>query len=309
MNNEQNPQDVKEFVRDRYAGIAARDKESSAGSGGCCGPTTKDVNDALAGKLGYDQDVLDALPEGANLGLSCGNPTAQAALKPGEVVLDLGSGAGFDCFIAGRNVGAEGRVIGVDMTPEMIAKARRGLPRYQELTGLNNIEFRLGEIEHLPVADNAVDVVISNCVLNLSAEKSRVWAEIGRVLKPGGRVAISDVALLKPVPEEVKAHLGALASCFSGAAPVEEYRRQVEAAGLGEIAIEPKLELSDLWESYNDPIVEEIRKFFPEGAKLTEYAASVNVTAVKPCCAPKANPAEGPGVAAGEVKVSGGCCS
>jgi ubiquinone/menaquinone biosynthesis C-methylase UbiE len=309
MSHEQNPQDVKEFVRERYAGIAVKN-DAAPGSGGCCGPTTKDVNDALAGKLGYEGEDLSALPEGANLGLSCGNPTAHAALEPGDVVLDLGSGAGFDCFIAGRKVAAEGRVIGVDMTPEMIAKARRGLPRYQELTGLNNIEFRLGEIEHLPVGDNSVDVVISNCVLNLSAEKPRVWAEIGRVLKPGGRVAISDVALLKPIPDEVKGHLGALSSCFAGAAPVEEYRRQVEAAGLGEIAIEPKLELSDLWENYNDPVVEEIRKYFPEGAKLTEYAASVNVTALKPGGPVSASiPVEEPAVAAAGMKSSGGCCS
>lgn len=309
MNDEQRTQNVKEFVRERYAGVAVRNDGAASGSG-CCGPSTRDVNDALAEKLGYADEELASLPDGANLGLSCGNPTAHAALGSGDVVLDLGSGAGFDCFIAGRKVGAEGRVIGVDMTPEMLSKARRGLAKYRELSGLDNVEFRLGEIEHLPLGDASIDVVISNCVLNLSADKPRVWQEIGRVLKPGGRVAISDVALLQPIPEAVKGHLGALASCFSGAIEVEEYRAQVEAAGLDRIAIEPKPELADLWESYSDPVVEEIRKYFPEGARLTDYAASVNVTAVKPGGnASKTIPVEGPAVTAAGMKASGGCCS
>jgi SAM-dependent methyltransferase len=292
MSTKIDTQDVKEFVRERYASVAvANDKDP--GSGGCCGTAKKGVNDAFAEKLGYAGDELAAIPEGANLGLSCGNPTAHASLKEGDVVLDLGSGGGFDCFIAGRKVGATGRVIGVDMTPEMIAKACRGLPRYQELSGLSNVEFRLGEIEHLPVPDASVDVVISNCVLNLSADKPAVWREIGRVLKPGGRVAISDVALLKPIPEAVRGHLGALASCFSGAIEIGEYRSQVDAAGLGQVTIEPKPGLSDVWECYSDPVVDEIRKHFPEGAKLSSYAASVNVSAVK----------------TGAAKSSGGCCA
>lgn len=307
MNTEERTQEVKDFVRKQYAGVAVRADKSTEG-GGCCGPSSKGINDAIAGKLGYDDETLSSLPEGANLGLSCGNPTGHADLKPGDVVLDLGSGGGFDCFIAGRKVGATGRVIGVDMTPEMLSKARRGLPKYRELSGFDNVEFRLGEIEHLPVEDDSVDVVISNCVLNLSADKPQVWREIGRVLKPGGRVAISDVALLQPIPEPVKQHMGALASCFSGAIPVEEYRAQVKAAGLGQVSIEPKVELSDLWESYSDPIVEEIRQYFPDGAKLTDYAASVDVSARKPGGQTSDSPIPVGAPAAGEINSGGGCC-
>jgi arsenite methyltransferase len=295
MNSESKTQEVKEFVRSRYAQVAT----AGAAAGGCCGPSGQNVNDAFAEKLGYHGEELASIPEGANLGLSCGNPVALAGLRPGDVVLDLGSGGGFDCFVAGRKVGAEGRVIGVDMTPEMLSRARAGLPRYRELSGFDNVEFRLGEIEHLPVADASVDVVISNCVLNLSAEKPRVWREIARVLKPGGRVAISDVALLQEIPDAVKSHLGALSSCFAGAAHVDDYRRQVETAGLTGIDITPKEGVVDLWESYSDPIIEEIRPYFPEGAKLGEYAASVSVSATKPGAAQSVDrPAPRPGTAA-----------
>lgn len=309
MEDKIDAQDVKDFVRSRYAG-AALAGDARPGAGGCCGPEKRDVNDAFAEKLGYAEDELSAIPEGANLGLSCGNPTAHASLSDGDIVLDLGSGAGFDCFVAGRKVGASGRVIGVDMTPEMLSKARRSLARYSQLSGLNNVEFRLGEIEHLPLADASVDVVISNCVLNLSADKPPVWKEIGRVLKPGGRVAISDVALLQPIPEAVRGHLGALASCFAGAVEIAEYRRQVEAAGLSAVAIEPKAELSDLWENYSDPVVDEIRKHFPEGTRLSSYAASVDVSAVKPGGTSNPSiPVSGPGLTAAGMKLRGGCCS
>ena len=157
------------------------------------------------------------MPDGANLGLSCGNPAALAALKSGEVVLDLGSGGGFDVFIAGRKVGASGRAIGVDMTAEMISRARGNAASYREQTGLDNVEFRLGEIEHLPVADYSVDVIISNCVINLSPDKPQVWREIGRVLKPGGRVAVSDIALLKPLPPEIVKMVEAMVGCIAEA--------------------------------------------------------------------------------------------
>ena len=174
------------------------------------------------------------------MGLSCGNPAALAALKPGEVVLDLGSGGGFDVFIAGRKVGATGRAIGVDMTPEMLAKARRNIAGYRKETGLDNVEFRLGEIEHLPVADNSVDVIISNCVINLSPDKPQVWREMARVLKPGGRVAVSDMALLKPLPPEVRKMVEALVGCVAGAVLVSETGRMASEAGLTGIDLKVK---------------------------------------------------------------------
>ncbi|MEM7621720.1 MAG: arsenite methyltransferase, partial [Planctomycetota bacterium] len=191
--------------------------------GGCCGPTTL-TPDQVALAVGYAGDDLTVIPHGANMGLSCGNPTALASLRPGEVVLDLGSGGGFDCFIAGPKVGGEGRVIGVDMTPEMLSKARHNIDSYREQSGLDNVEFRLGEIEHLPVADRSIDVVISNCVINLSPDKRRVWREIARVLKPGGRVAVSDLALLKPLPAGVLDDLEALVGCVAGADLVDDVR-------------------------------------------------------------------------------------
>src|SRR5664279_4472605 len=193
---------VRAAVRSGYGQIAQ--KETSCCSGvSCCGSDAEDST-KLASYVGYSSEELAALPEGANMGLSCGNPNALASLKPGEVVLDLGSGGGFDVFIAARTIGARGRAIGVDMTPEMLAKARKNIAAYRERSGLDNVEFRLGEIEHLPLADKSVDVVISNCVINLSPDKGQVWREIARVLKPGGRVAVSDLALFKPLPLEVK---------------------------------------------------------------------------------------------------------
>ncbi|MEL7473344.1 MAG: arsenite methyltransferase, partial [Planctomycetota bacterium] len=203
-------------VRPASVGMAETADPGCCGGGGCCGPTTlTPAQVALA--VGYADEDLTVLPEGSNMGLSCGNPTALASLEPGETVLDLGSGGGFDCFIAGPKVGADGRVIGVDMTPEMLTKARGNLAGYREQSRLDNVEFRLGEIEHLPVADESVDVVISNCVINLSTDKRRVWREIARVLKPGGRVALSDLALLKPLPQSVRDDLEALVGCIAGA--------------------------------------------------------------------------------------------
>ncbi|MCX5757839.1 MAG: arsenite methyltransferase, partial [Candidatus Hydrogenedentes bacterium] len=195
---EASPETIREQVRERYGAIAAKPGGSCCSTAkSCCGSGSPD---ALASTLGYAEGDLAAIPQGANLGLSCGNPTALASLSPGEVLLDLGSGAGFDAFLAGPKVGSTGRVIGVDMTPDMITRARRNLETYTKRTGLDNIEFRLGEIEHLPVSDAMIDVIISNCVINLSPDKPQVWRDMFRVLKPGGRVAVSDLALVQALP-------------------------------------------------------------------------------------------------------------
>lgn len=251
---------------------------SSPAGGGCCGPATF-TPEELATAIGYSQDELSVAPEGANMGLSCGNPTALASLKPGEVVLDLGSGGGFDCFIAGPKVGATGRVIGVDMTPDMITKARRNIDGYAKQTGLSNVEFRLGEIEHLPVADASVDVVISNCVLNLSPDKSQVWREIARVLKPGGRVAVSDLALLRPLPEAVRADVEMLIGCVAGAVLVDETRAQMQAAGLIDITLTPKAGYIDAMADWQDPLYRKIIESLPAGQRASDYITSLDMSA------------------------------
>jgi SAM-dependent methyltransferase len=241
----------------------------------------------LAKRIGYGAGDLAVLPEGANMGLSCGNPNALAALKPGEVVLDLGSGGGFDVFIAAARVGASGRVIGVDMTPEMLAKARKNTTSYRERSGLNNVEFRLGEIEHLPVADNSVDVVISNCVINLSPDKPQVWREIARVLKPGGRVAVSDLALLKPLPPAVAESVEALIGCVAGAVLASETERMAGDAGLEEIKLNNKSAYIDGMADWQDPLYQKITGHLPAGAKPSDYITSLAITARKPapgCC-------------------------
>ena len=290
---------VRGQVREGYARIAATGAWSSfsgssfsgssltesAGSccagGGCCGPATF-TPEQLAQAIGYSAGELEVVPEGSNMGLSCGNPTAIAALRPGETVLDLGAGGGFDCFIAGSKVGATGRVIGVDMTPAMISKARANIAGYSVQTGLSNVEFRLGEIEHLPVADNTVDAVISNCVINLSPSKKHVWQEIARVLKPGGRVAVSDLALLRPLPDAVRADLEALVGCVAGAVLVEEMRALAEAAGLVEVRLQSKSEYIDAMTSWEDPLYQRIVAALPNGSRVSEFVTSLDVTAVKP---------------------------
>jgi ubiquinone/menaquinone biosynthesis C-methylase UbiE len=215
------------------------------------------------------------------MGLSCGNPNALASLKPGEVVLDLGSGGGFDVFIAARNVGAAGRAIGVDMTPEMLVKARKNIAGYRKRSGLDNVEFRLGEIEHLPVADNSVDVVISNCVINLSPDKPQVWREIARVLKPGGRVAVSDLALLKPLPAEVLSMVEALVGCVAGAVLVSETERMAREAPLADIRLNPKKDYVKAMTDWNDPLYKKIVEHLPAGAGPGDYITSLEVTARK----------------------------
>jgi arsenite methyltransferase len=269
------------MVREGYGKIAGN-------GGSCCGPaptccgSSPGASEDLTKHIGYSAEELAALPEGANLGLSCGNPNALAALQPGEVVLDLGAGGGFDVFIAGRKVGSTGRAIGVDMTPEMLAKARRNIAVYRERTGLDNVEFRLGEIEHLPVADNSVDVVISNCVINLSPDKPQVWREIARVLKPGGRVAVSDLALLKPLPAEVLKMVEALVGCVAGAVLVSETERMGRDAGLTDVRLNPKAGYVDVLMQGQDPLYLKIAAQLPAATKPGDYVTSLEITARKP---------------------------
>ncbi len=274
---------IRETVRRGYGEIAREEGQSCCGPSSCCGSAgAPDASASLARAIGYGDDDLAGLPEGANMGLSCGNPIALASLSPGEVVLDLGSGGGFDVFIAGRRVGPTGRAIGVDMTPDMISKARRNLVAYREQSGLDNVEFRLGEIEHLPVADGSVDVVISNCVINLSPDKPQVWREIARVMKPGGRVAVSDLALLQPLPPAIASMVEALIGCVAGAVLVQETERMAREAGLDDIVLERHDDYTDSMTDWNDPLYARIVKELPDGVKVSDYLTSLNVSARKP---------------------------
>ena len=237
---------IRRSVRERYGSIAEQEPAGGCGCGpACCTPAAANSS-AISRQLGYSPEDLAAVPQGANLGLGCGNPHALAALRPGQTVLDLGSGAGFDAFLAARAVGPEGRVIGVDMTPEMIGKARSNAVA----DGYRNVEFRLGEIEHLPVADASVDAILSNCVINLSPDKAQVFREAFRVLKPGGHVSISDIVALRPVPDDLKADFAAYTGCVAGAATVEELRAMLVAARFAEVRIdihEASREFIDGW--------------------------------------------------------------
>ncbi len=264
---------VREAVRSRYADIA----EAGAGpASSCCGPDLSCCGPLPSGavadeldmsrRIGYTEEELAAAPEGANLGLGCGNPQAIAALKPGEAVLDLGAGAGFDCFLAARAVGPDGLVIGVDMTPEMVSRARENARK----AGYENVDFRLGEIEHLPVADETVDVIISNCVINLSPDKPAVFREAFRVLKPGGRLAVSDVVATADLPAEWWDDMRLLSSCISGAATVDEVEAMLAAAGFVDIEIRAKEESREF-----------IREWEP-GKRLEDYILSASIRAVKP---------------------------
>ena len=235
---------LKEMVRARYGSIVA-----TSGPAECCGPTCSCCGDAApatpadkARQMGYSEAELAAVPEGANLGLGCGNPQAIAALRPGEVVVDLGSGAGLDCFLAAQQVGATGRVIGVDMTHEMLKQARVNAARI----GAANVEFRLGELEHLPVADNTADAILSNCVINLVPDKEQVFREAFRVLKPGGRLAISDVVNTAPLTAELQTDTALLCGCIAGAAPVERLQTWLTQAGFVDVRITPKPESREL---------------------------------------------------------------
>jgi SAM-dependent methyltransferase len=259
MATRNDPQDVHEAVRDRYAKIARAG--APLPEAGCCGPTPE----ALARRVGYASEAIAAAPEGANLGLGCGAPLEFAALRPGETVLDLGSGAGFDAFLAAREVGDAGRVIGVDMTPEMIERARRNADTVRAA----NTEFRPGRIEALPVDDASVDVVISNCVINLVPDKAAVYREVARVLRPGGRIVVSDVVLDDPLPPVVAESVAALTGCVAGAALRDDYLATVAAAGLVDVEV--------VKESGFGELVEDV---VPADLRARAEAAGVDVRAV-----------------------------
>lgn len=258
-----------DLIRDAYARVARADEEGAAcgPASSCCGVADDEaINTLIATRLGYSDADLVRVPSGADMGLGCGNPKALAALKPGEVVVDLGAGGGFDCFLAAHEVGESGRVIGVDMTPDMLAKARANAER----GGFANVGFRLGEIEHLPVADATADVILSNCVINLSADKPRVFREACRILKPGGRLAISDVVASAPLPPELRADTGLVAGCMGNAALIEDLEGMIREAGFVRISIQPK-----------DESREFIRDWAP-GRGLDDYVVSATIEAVKP---------------------------
>ncbi len=258
-----NKDQVRQHVRERYAGIAKSGGSCGCGSG-CCQPDAL-LNPDASVQIGYSEEDLAAVPEGANLGLGCGNPQAIAALQPGATVVDLGCGGGFDCFLAAFQVGPKGRAIGVDMTPEMIHKARENAAKGK----VRNVDFRLGEIEHLPVADGTADVILSNCVINLSPDKPQVYAEAARVLKPGGRLAISDVVAVAPIPARIKKKLEAHSGCIAGAASVMETKRMLKNAGFSQIRIRVK-EQSKIF----------IKDWFP-GSGAEKFVRSATIEAVK----------------------------
>jgi arsenite methyltransferase len=243
----------------------AAQKEAS-----CCGEEDFSIEKMAAymGKLGYSKEDLNSVPDGANMMLGCGNPVALASVKPGETVVDLGSGGGFDCFLAAKEVGETGRVIGVDMTSDMITKARRNVEKIQT----KNVEFRLGEIEHLPIADNTADIIMSNCVINLSPDKMSVFLDAYRVLKPGGRLAISDVVATAPLPDDIKNNLALLSACIGGAATIEDTEKMLRSAGFEEISVTP-----------NDKSREIIREWDPgKSRKAVDYIVSAYIEARKP---------------------------
>ncbi len=271
------PDKVKEVVKSRYAKVALQNIPCCGPGQSCCGcPDAQ----ALSKKVGYDDTDINSVPEGANLGLGCGNPVALATLKAGDVVLDLGSGAGFDAFLAAAKVGSSGRVIGVDMTPEMIEKAKANAVK----AGYENVEFRPGEIENLPVADGEVDVIISNCVINLSPEKETVFKEAFRALKPGGRLMVSDIVLLKPLPETVRNSVEAYVGCIAGAVLKDAYLAAVTAAGFRDVTVVGE-DIYPVELAVTDPVTQAIysdTSVVSENAEsIVEAVASIKVSAVK----------------------------
>jgi SAM-dependent methyltransferase len=259
--------EIRQAVRKTYGDIARTEKVGcGCAPTSCCGPENVPGADVISQGLGYSKEDVSGMPQGANMGLGCGNPQAIASLKPGETVLDLGSGGGFDCFLASKAVGDKGRVIGVDMTPDMISKARKN----SDSGGYKNVEFRLGEIEHLPVEDNSIDVIISNCVINLAPDKREVYTDAFRVLKKGGRLAISDIVTLKPIPEALQKDIELYTGCISGALQLDELKSILVEAGFTNIQIDLK-----------EGSKEFISQWLP-GKELEDKIASANIQAVKP---------------------------
>ena len=259
--------EIKDMVRARYGGIAAGTvSDWCAPTSSCCGTTPAPVANSKSLQMGYSADELAAVPEGANLGLGCGNPQAIAVMKPGEVIVDLGSGAGFDCLLAAKQVGPAGRVIGVDMTHEMLKKARENAAKLAAA----NVEFRLGEIEHLPIADNVADVILSNCVINLVPDKAQVFREAFRVLKPGGRLAISDVVNTAPLSPDLAADRAQICGCVVGAAPAHQIEAWLADAGFTGIRVTVK------------PESRELIKTWAPGRGVENFVASADIEGRKP---------------------------
>lgn len=261
--------DIRNQVRESYSKVAeANNANESCGiESSCCGVSDDiDINTLNSLRLGYSQDDLENVPDGADMGLGCGNPRAIAGLSIGEIVVDLGSGGGFDAFLAAREVGECGKVIGVDMTPTMISKARNNADK----ANFENVEFRLGEIEYLPIANDTVDVIISNCVINLSPNKAQVFSDSYRVLKSGGRLAISDVVASCEMPEDMKNDLELYSGCMAGASLIDELESHMQDAGFKEIKITPKDDSKDF-----------IKDWAP-GKNVTDYVLSAHIEAVKP---------------------------
>jgi len=271
---------VKKMVREGYAKIARKEKSCVGAPTSCCSNTAP-LSEEISRRIGYSEEEIGSVPEGANLGLGCGNPVAFASLKKGETVLDLGSGGGFDCFLAANRVGKGGKVIGVDMTPEMIDKARENARKSKK----ENVEFRLGEIENLPVADSSVDVVISNCVINLSPNKKRVFEEAFRVLRPNGRLMVSDIVLLKKLPENVRKNVQAYIGCLSGAEMKDKYLKMIRDAGFQKVKVAEE-SCFPVENMANDPTAQAIVKTSKipadEVKGIANAVLSVKVCGVKP---------------------------
>ena len=271
--------DIKEIVKEGYDKIAVQ-------GGSCCGPASSccpsaDLVPDISRKIGYSEAEIRGVPEGANLGLGCGNPVALASLREGETVLDLGSGAGFDCFLAANMVGKKGKVIGVDMTPEMIDKAKENAKK----SNYENVEFRLGDIEKLPVGDASVDIVMSNCVINLSPDKAKVFKETFRALKPGGRLMISDIVLLEDLPKFIKESIEAYIGCVSGAIMKDEYLQKIKAAGFQDVRVVDEA-LFPIEFMANDPttkgIIDTLGMTLDQVKGVANSVVSIKVSGIKP---------------------------